>query len=540
MKNIPTYDDIYAASLRDVAHDMPYSNAAAACCDIHPQDRVALRWLAVDGAVQTWTFADFKAQSCRFANALTAQGIGAGDVVAVLLPRIPELIVALLGCMRVGAVYQPLFTAFGPKAVEDRVRASAARLIVTDEGSLAKLDALPDVERWLVTPENARRAGDFHDLLRQQEPSFDNIERSPKDSMLLLYTSGTTGKPKGVEVPTSALNGFRIYMQYGIGLRPDDVYWNVADAGWAYGLFYAAIGPLLLGQATIFYPGPFTSESLYRVIQTFGVTNLAASPTAYRLLMADGVAPAQVIRGQLRVASSAGEALNPEVVRWFTEHLSCPVNDHYGQTEGGMLLANHHGLRHPVALGTAGRALPGIRAAILDDSATERPAGVVGELAIDRARSPLFWFDGYWLGPDPPRAPIARYHRTGDLAQIDADGTVKFVGRADDVITSSGYRIGPFDVESTLMEHSAVAETAVIGKPDLIRTELVKAFVVLKPGMQASEALAEELKHLVKSRLAAHAYPRELEFVTDLPKTPSGKIQRFLLRQREVAASERQ
>jgi acetyl-CoA synthetase len=250
------------------------------------------------------------------------------------------------------------------------------------------------------------------------------------------------------------------------------------------------------------------------------------------MMMAAGPEAAKRIKGKLRAVTSGGEPLNPEVIRWFREHLDVAVGDHYGQTEGAMMVCNHHGLSHPVKIGAAGLAMPGIRMAILDDKDRELPRGKAGILAVDRARSPLFWFKGYFK-QDPASG---AYHRTGDSAVMDEEGYVTFVGRADDVITSAGYRIGPYEVESALIEHPAVAESGVIGKPDPERTEIVKAFVVLRPGHSPSNALASELSQFVKTRLSAHSFPREIEFVSELPKTPSGKVQRYVLRERETGA----
>jgi acetyl-CoA synthetase len=252
--------------------------------------------------------------------------------------------------------------------------------------------------------------------------------------------------------------------------------------------------------------------------------------------MAAGPEAVAPIKGRLRAVSSAGEPLNPEVIRWFDEHLGVPIHDHYGQTEMGMVLCNHHALAHPVRPGAAGLSMPGCRTVVIDGEGTELAPGVPGHLAVDLARSPLFTFTGY-LGMETPSLG-ARYYLTGDTAELNPDGTISFVGRADDVITSAGYRIGPFDVESALVEHPAVVEAAVIGKPDAERTEIVKAFVILQPGFAADPALAAELVAHVKLRLSAHAYPREVEFVDSLPKTPSGKIQRFVLRNDEVAKAE--
>ncbi|MDE2353344.1 MAG: AMP-binding protein, partial [Alphaproteobacteria bacterium] len=369
---------------------------------------------------------------------------------------------------------------------------------------------------------------------------FAPVLRRGDDLFLMMSTSGSTGLAKGVPVPLRALPAFGIYMRDAIGLKPTDRFWNFADPGWAYGLYYAVTGPLLLGCATTFYDGPFSVESTYRIIRTHGITNLAGAPTAYRLLIAAGPQAAAPVKGQLRVVSSAGEPLNPEVVRWFAEHLQAPIHDHYGQTEIGMVACNHHGLKHAMRPGAAGLPTPGYRLAVLNEAGEELGPGEPGVLSVDIAHSPLYWFTGYHQQQTP--AIGGGYYRTGDVMAMEVGGTVAFVGRADDVITSAGYRIGPFDVESALIEHPAVIEAAVIGKPDPQRTEIVKAFVVLAAGAQPSPMLAEELRNHVRARLSAHAYPREIEFVESLPKTPSGKVQRFILRNREIekarAASE--
>jgi acetyl-CoA synthetase len=510
-------------------------NAAIECCDRYADSgRVALYWEGQDGRSTSHTFEELKEASSRFANFLVSQGVQPGDRVAGLLPRIPELLVVILGTWRAGAVYQPLFTAFGPKAIEYRVSSSEARFIVTDSANRSKLDEVPDCPPVATIAGATPVAGgdfDFHAELARHSASFDPVMRTADDACMMLFTSGTTGLAKGVAVPNQALKAFYMYMRYAVDLRPEDTYWNIADPGWAYGLYYAALGPLLMGHATLFYEGSFTVDSTYRVIQKYGITNLAGAPTAYRLLIAAGGEKALPVKGQLRVASSAGEPLNPEVIRWFREHLACPVNDHYGQTEIGMVLCNFHGLRHVVRAGSAGYSVPGFRMVVVNDEGVELPPGQQGTLAVDREASSLMYFAGYWKAKTPSF--VGKYYLTGDTVEMDAGGNIAFVGRGDDIITSSGYRIGPFDVESCLIEHPAVAETAVIGKPDPERTEIVKAFVVLKQGYTASPALAEELQQLVKHRLAAHAYPREVQFVFELPKTPSGKIQRFLLRQQE-------
>jgi acetyl-CoA synthetase len=298
-------------------------------------------------------------------------------------------------------------------------------------------------------------------------------------------------------------------------------------------MLYAIMGPLVLSHATTFVDGPFAVDAAVRVIATLGITNLAAAPTAYRAMMAAGEAAMAPIAGQIRAASSAGEPLNPEVARWADRVLQCPLRDHYGQTEMGMMANNHHALNQVAKPGSAGLAMPGYELAVLDEDLQPAPRGTVGVLAVQRAHSPLFTFGGYWKADTPSFR--GDWYLTGDTMRQDEDGHFFFVGRNDDIITSAGYRIGPFDVESVIMEHPAVAEVAVIGKPDPERTEIVKAFVVLRQGHEASDALTSALQNHVRTRLSLHAYPREIAFVSELPKTPSGKVQRFLLRQGEMA-----
>jgi len=514
-------------------------NACVECCDRHAlPGRIALFHESKDGRSTSYTFAELKELSAKFANFLTQQGIRPGDRVAGLLPRTPELLITILGTWRAGAVYQPLFTAFGSKSIEHRVSTSEAKLIVTDADNRHKLhDVANCPPQMTIGGEKGRgiERGDFSFWaeLDRQSTEFAPVMLRGDDPFMMMFTSGTTGPAKGVVVPLRAMLSFYVYTRYAIDLRPEDAFWNIADAGWAYGLYYCVTGPLLMGHPITLYDGPFTVENCYRIIEKYRITNLAGAPTAYRMLIAAGQDAAVSTKGKLRVVSSAGEPLNPEVIRWFREHLACPIYDHYGQTETGMVLCNHHGLAHPIHAGSAGLAMPGYRLAVIDDDAAELGVGQPGVLAIDRGRSPLFWFQGYWQQQAAPSS--HDYYVTGDTVENNADGSISFVGRGDDIITSAGYRIGPFDVESALLEHASVAEAAVVGKPDPERTELVKAFVVLRPGFLASDTLATELQQYVKKRLAAHSYPREIEFLSELPKTPSGKLQRFILRNQEIA-----
>ena len=538
----------YAEAARTFDHDqavvaalhgnLEALNACVECCDRHTGDgKLALIHEDRDGNSTRYSFDQLQVQAARFANVLRAQGVGAGDRVAGLMPRTPELLVTILATWRLGAVYQPLFTAFGPKAIEHRLEQSRARVIVTDSHNRAKLDDV-HVCPTIITVKARSGELDFQQCLEGAADVCEPVMRSGNDPFLLMFTSGTTGPAKPLEVPLRAIVAFQGYMRDAIELLPEDNFWNLADPGWAYGLYYAVTGPLSLGHATTFYDGPFSVESCARVIDKLGITNLAGSPTAYRLLIAAGKDFSAPIKGRLRVVSSAGEPLNPEVIRWFADELGVTIHDHYGQTELGMVLCNHHGLQHPVHLGSAGYAIPGHRIVVLDEQGNELPAGQPGILAVDREQSPLCWFGGYH--GLPTKAFVGKYYLSGDTVELNPDGSISFVGRSDDVITTSGYRVGPFDVESALIEHPAVIEAAVIGKPDPERTELIKAFVVLASGYAGSVELEETLRQHVRQRLYAHAYPREIEFVSELPKTPSGKLQRFILRNQEVAKQQAQ
>ncbi|RBH59155.1 MULTISPECIES: AMP-binding protein [Pseudomonas] len=517
-------------------------NACVECCDRYAlPGRIALFWEGRDGSSAIYTFSELQDKAARFANFLLTQGVRRGDKVAALLPRNVELLITLFATWRIGAVYQPLFTAFGPKSIEHRLGGSGAKLVVTDVVNRDKLSEVADCPA-IVTVGGPKGQGivrgdfSFWAELDNYPAYCEPVLLTGEDPFLLMFTSGTTGPAKPLEVPLKAIIAFQNYTRDAVGLRPEDAFWNVADPGWAYGLYFGITGPLGMGHPITFYDGPFTVESTCRIIEKYGITNLTGSPTAYRLLIAAGEAFASKVKGRLRVVSSAGEPLNPEVIRWFADNLGVTILDHYGQTEMGMVLCNHHGLEHPVHIGSAGFASPGHRIVVLDEQQRELDVGQPGILALDRSQSPMFWFNGY-QGFET-KAFVGQYYLSGDTVELNPDGSISFVGRSDDVITTSGYRVGPFDVESALVEHPAVVEAAVVGKPCPERTEVVKAFVVLSARYRAEPQLAEELRLHVRKRLAAHAYPREIEFVDELPKTPSGKLQRFILRNQEIAKAQ--
>jgi acetyl-CoA synthetase len=526
-------------------YDRPDAIAANLLCDRHPHDAVAFSIVEEDLSVRELTYGYLQRESARFAAGLAGLGVAPGDSVAVLMGKSSELVVALIGIWRRGAVHVPLFTAFAAPAIAMRVETSNARVVVTDADQAAKLDSLRGNPQVVVVggaPEEGQLS--FLDLLSGytgDEPEAAPVAVGGGGTMVLLFTSGTTGTPKGVPVPVRALASFQTYLELGLDVSEADVFWNAADPGWAYGLYYSILGPLVAGRRSLLLHAGFSAALTWRVIERFGVTNLAAAPTVYRALRADrGSTPGDI---RLRRASSAGEPLTPEVIDWAEEYLGVSVRDHYGQTEHGMVIVNGWSdeVRAPVRVGSMGRPMPGWSASILGETdSTELPPGMVGRVAIEVAASPLLWFAGYAGAPEKTAERYTNdgaWYVTGDAGSVDEDGFFSFSGRDDDVIIMAGYRIGPFDIESVLATDPRVVETAAIGVPDDLRGEVLEAYVVLRPGVTGDGDLAAELQQLVKRKFAAHAYPRTVHFVDELPKTPSGKVQRYVLRQRRQAGS---
>ena len=526
----------------------PDATAAELLNDRHPADAVAFTVVEPDLSATDLTYGHLRAESTRFAAALAGLGVQPGDAVAVLMGKSAELVVALLGIWRRGAVHVPLFTAFAPPAIALRLTASDAKVVVTDadqRGKLAPSDDLPADAGWRVVvvggaPDEGQLS--FAELMAAHSPDDPAGAAVPvggDGDLVLLFTSGTTGTPKGVPVPLRALAAFEGYLEHGLDVSADDVFWNAADPGWAYGLYYALLGPMAAGRRSLLLHAGFSPALTWQVVERFGVTNFAAAPTVYRALRA---APDPVPAGlRLRRASSAGEPLTPEVISWAEENLGVPVRDHYGQTEHGMMIVNGWGdaVRTDVRPGSMGRALPGWTAAVLaEESADVQPAGELGRVAVDVPASPLMWFRGYLDAPDKTAERYTgdgRWYVTGDAGKADDEGFFYFSARDDDVIIMAGYRIGPFDVESVLLAHPRVVEAAVVGVSDTLRGVVLEAFDVLRAGDAGDDALEGELQQLVKTRYAAHAYPRVVHVVEGLPKTSSGKVQRFLLRQQRRA-----
>jgi acetyl-CoA synthetase len=519
----------------------PDACLARILCDDHVADRVAFTIVEPDLSTHDVTYGQLRATSERVASGLAGLGVGQGDCVGVLMGKSEELVVALVAIWRLGAVHVPLFTAFAPPAIAMRLQDSAAKVVIADGDQRAKLDPseeMPTDAQWqIVAVGGERRDGDvaFGDLL-ESGGTVAPLAVGAEAPFIMIFTSGTTGTPKGVPTLVRGLAHMTAYMEYGFDVRSEDVYWNAADPGWAYGLFYAIAAPLAMGRQSILLHAGASPELTWQVLAQCKVTNFTAAPTVYRSLR-NAPAAAGV---ELRCASSAGEPLTPDLIPWAETALGTPIRDHYGQTELGMVVVNgwHPDLRRDVKPGSMGYPMPGHNVVVLRDDDDElAPARTLGRVAVDTT-APLFAFPGYHDADAKTAERFTangRWYVTGDTAAMDDDGAFFFSSRDDDVIIMAGYRIGPFDVESVLVTHPDVDEAAVIGAPDEVRGEVLEAFVVLRPEATASHALTEELQQLVKTKFAAHAFPRSVHYVDALPKTPSGKIQRFLLRSRRQA-----
>jgi acetyl-CoA synthetase len=516
------------------------------------RDHVALRWLGDGGEVRELTYGDLQAVTNRFANVLQALGVGKGDRVYLLTGRILELYVAALGTLKNRSVFCPLFSAFGPEPIRARLAIGRARVLVTTpalyERKVAGLRAaLPDLEHVLLVGDELRATDvpgthDYHTLMARVGDGFEIEPTDPEDVALLHFTSGTTGKPKGAIHVHEAVVAHHITGKLALDLHPDDIFWCTADPGWVTGTSYGIIAPLTNGVTSIVDEADFDLERWYGILQDQRVAVWYTAPTAIRMMMKAG---ADVVRkydlGGLRFMASVGEPLNPEAVVWGREAFGLPFHDNWWQTEtGGIMIANFRSM--PIRPGSMGRPLPGIEAAIVrrtEDGGVEvvEEPDTQGELALRPGWPSMF--RGYWEEPERYRTCFAGgFYLTGDLARRDRDGYFWFVGRADDVIKTSGHLVGPFEVESALMEHRAVAEAGVIGKPDPVAMEVVKAFVSLKDGFAPSHELRRELLAFARRRLGAVVAPKEIEFLPTLPKTRSGKIMRRLLKARELGLPE--
>jgi acetyl-CoA synthetase len=511
-------------------------NIGVDVCDRHAagDGRLALIFVDEQGTTARFTFDQIRALSNRFANLLLAAGLARGDRVAVLMPQAPETAIAHVGAFKAGMVTLPLFALFGEEALEYRLADSGARAVVTDAAGLAKLaglrDRLPALQHVFVAGDTAGPGATLlGPALERASDAFAPVSTRADDPAIIIYTSGTTGNPKG------ALHAHRVLLGHLPGVemphrffpQPGDLFWTPADWAWIGGLFDVLLPawhhgvPVLAHRARKFDP-----EAAVRLMADHGVRNAFLPPTALKLMRQAGV----TVRAPLRSVGSGGETLGDELLEWGRETFGVTINEFYGQTECNLVVSNNDAV-FPVRPGSMGRAVPGHDVRIVDEAGQELPRGQAGNIAV-RRRDPVM-FLGYWNKPEATADKFAGdFMLTGDLGRQDEDGYLWFLGRSDDVITSAGYRIGPGEIENCLIKHPAVAMVGVVGVPDPVRTEIVKAWVVLKPGYAPSDALAQELQEFVRTRLAAHEYPRQVAFTDALPMTVTGKIVRRELRRR--------
>ena len=531
----------------NIAHEAIDRHAGGAL-----RDHLAIRWLSKKGETKDYTFGQLQALSNRFANVLQGLGIGKGDRVYVLAGRIPELYIAALGTLKNRSVFCPLFSAFGPEPIKSRVTIGEARVLVTTQTLYERKvkhirTSLPSLQHVLLVgddlkPTKVPDTNDCHRLMDEASDQFAIGPTDPEDMALLHFTSGTTGTPKGAVHVHQAVVAHHITGKLALDFHPEDVYWCTADPGWVTGTSYGIIAPLTSGITSIVDEADFDAERWYRILQDQRVSVWYTAPTAIRMMMKAGK---DLVRkydlAALRFLASVGEPLNPEAVVWGRQAFGLPFHDNWWQTEtGGIMIANFPSM--DIRPGSMGRPLPGIEAAIVrktEDGHIEQIAepGVQGELALRPGWPSMF--RAYLNEPARYKKCFADgFYLTGDLARCDGDGYFWFVGRKDDVIKTSGHLVGPFEIESVLMEHPAVAEAGVIGKPDPIAMEIVKAFVILNEGYRPSEQLRLELLGFARTRLGAVVAPKEIEFSASLPRTRSGKIMRRLIKAREMGLPE--
>ncbi len=560
MKKVPnlldydaTYADFSWPAIRAELQGLPENrglNIAHEAVDRHAdsplRDHVAVQWLGSEGATRAITYAELKSQTNRFANILQGLGIDKGDTVCALAGRIPELYIAALGTLKNTSVFCPLFSAFGPEPIFQRMSRGDAKILLTTERYYHQKvhhlrDKLPRLGHVLLVDAGDHLADDLLSLPRLMTEASDAFvipPTDPEDVALLHFTSGTTGMPKGALHVHNAVLTHYMTGKYVMDFHPDDVFWCTADPGWVTGTSYGIIAPLLHGITNVVDEADFDAVRWCRILAEQRVSVWYTAPTAIRRFMRMGIEPARENDlGHLRVIHSVGEPLNPEAVVWGEKAMGLPIHDNWWQTEtGGIMIANFPAME--IRPGSMGRPLPGIEAAIVqrvDNDTVEviEAPGVQGELAL-RPGWPSMFRDYLHDEERYRKCFVGGWYLTGDLAKRDEDGYFWFVGRADDIIKTSGHMVGPFEVESMLMAHPAVAEAGVIGKPDPLIGEMVKAFVALKPGFVPSDELRLELIGFARKKLGSAVAPKEIDFKSNLPKNKAGKIMRRLLKAREL------
>jgi acetyl-CoA synthetase len=541
--SVDRYREICAQHRWNVPADF---NIAAAVCRRHAGDRsrVAIHWEDEDGARATLTFHALQQRADRLSNVLAALGIERGDKVAIILPQRPETAIAHIACYQMGAIAVPLSFLFGPDALEYRLNDAQAKIVLVDTASLPNIAPIRDRLRHLrhvIGVAGARESWtlDWTTLLEDASTGFTPVPTRAIDPALLVYTSGTTGPPKGALMPQQCLLGNLpgfVHSHDGFP-RPGDVFWSPADWAWTGGLMDALLPTLYFGYPIVGFRGRFDPERALQLMATHRVRNAFLFPTALKMIMKAVPQPDTRYALQLRSMMSAGESVGTTVFAWAQEALGVTINEMFGQTEMNYIVGNSHTL-WPAKPGSMGRPYPGHRIAVVDDAGAEVATGTLGEIAMHRVGTdgtpdPVFFLE-YFNNPEgTARKFTGDWCRTGDLATRDADGYLWYQGRADDMFKAAGYRIGPSEIENCLIKHPAIANAAVVPSPDEVRGNVVKAFIVLAPGIEPSLTLEQEIQQHVREFLAPYEYPKEIEFIDALPMTTTGKVQRKVLRDRE-------
>ena len=534
----------YEETRRDFKLDVPrYFNFGFDVVDKWAQDHTKLALISVDPTgerAQKHTFWDMKVLSNKYANLLRGLGVAKGERVFIMVPRITQWYVAVLGMIKLGVVPMPATTLCTPNDIKYRINRAEAAVAITDLENSSKVEEAvadcPSLKHILLVDGAKRGWINCDEKMAQMSVHLEDVEPTRSDDPMLIYfTSGTVGPPKMVlHTQASYALGQIITSKFWHDAKPTDIQWAISDTGWAKVAFGKLFGHWTQGSAILQHNarGRFDAALTLRILEQYGVTTFCAPPTAYRMLVLEDLKRFDLT--SLRHCTGAGEPLNPEVMKVWEEQMGLTIYDGYGQTETVLLVANYRCL--PVKPGSMGKPTPGFHVSIVDDEGNELPQGEECQIAVKvKPQRPVGLFKEYWRDPEAVEVAFqGDWYLTGDRAYVDADGYFWFVGRSDDVIISAGYRIGPFEVESALIEHPAVAESAVVASPDEMRGNIVKAFVVLAPGYVPSEELTQSLQEHVRSVTAPFKYPRAVEYVSDLPKTISGKIRRVELRDREM------
>lgn len=551
--NLSDYDTTYKSfTWKNADKEIDYFsdgtlNAAYNVIDRHAKGKrktkIALLFEGANGEKEQYTYLDLQKLSNKFANVLTVNDVKKGDRVFVFLPTIPERYISFLGILKAGAIASTLFSAFQEIALLDRLQDSKARVVITNSilftriekiwKDLPSLEKVILVERGSINQPKDKRIIYYKQEMEKVSDTYDVLHMQKDDLSYMLYTSGTTGKPKGIVHSHYDVLQAIMTTKWVLDVQEKDIYWCTADSGWVTGVVYGILGIWGLGGTSVIFEGRFSPQNWYKIIEDYKVTVWYTAPTAIRMLMGSPVSLKEYDLSSLRHLNSVGEPLNPEAIWWGLEVFGLPFHDTWWQTElGAICITNYPAI--DIKPGSMGKPIPGVIAAVVSDDGKKLSTGEIGNLAL-KPETVSSIMKQVWNNKEKFDSYFSHgWYLSGDKAYVDEDGYFWFVGRSDDLIKTMGERVGPFEVESALVEYPDIIEAGVIGKPDEVRGQIIKAFVVLKPNVEPTDELKEKIVMFVKQHLAGHAYPREIEFIDNLPKTRSGKIMRRVLKAKEL------